>query len=275
MDETEIKIQLRRRQRLERSGVYPILSEEAALQFLEDVGLCGFSQHGEVEIPCFTDALADEVKDEAWGWKDSLPNTRRVYYGTIFRFNQRDSIRPGFLALPVLTACYALSPVLQFGGDRDLLPRWTGLSHEALRLADALERAGSLSTSAMRKATALDGKAHSTLFNKALIEAQRNFLIVRTGVTSTTRANYGYIWESFPRAYPRICADAEGLTAMDAASRILRQYVDTVVVTRVERAASVLALDLGLMQKAEGRLIEEGVLGRDEQGWLMMGQGIH
>jgi hypothetical protein len=273
MDEPEIKIQQMRQQRLERSGVYPIHSQEDALQFLEDVGICRFSQHGDVEIPCFADALADAVKDEAWGWKDSLPNTRRVYYGTIFQFHQRDGVRPGFLALRVLTACYALSPVMQFGGERELLPRWTGLSREALGLANVLERDGSLSTSALRLATGLHGKAHNPLFNKALIEAQKNFLIVRTGVTSTSRANYGYIWESFPRAYAQVCAEAEELQAVDAACRILHQYVDTAVVTVVDRAASVLALDLGLMQKAEERLIAQGVLCKDEQGRLMMGYG--
>ena len=270
MDVSQSPIQVLRHQRLARSGSYPIRSEEDGLLFLDDVGLCRFTHHGDVELPCFSDALAPEVKDEAWGWKDSLPNTRRVYYGTIFHFHARDSIRPGFLALRVLAACYALSAVMQFGGDRSLLPRWTGLSREALSLADALEDSGSLSTKELRKTTALNGKEHGTIFSKALIEAQRSFLIVRTGVTSTSRANYGYIWESFPRAYPRVVEQAEGLHEIDAAAAIIRQYVDTAVEASVERIATVLSLDLALLRRAADRLVEEGTLRRDEGGVLTL-----
>lgn len=270
MDEILTNYQAMRLKRLERTGAYPIRSQEDARSFLEDVGLCCFSHHGDVELPCFSDALASEVKEEAWGWKDSLPNTRQVYYGTIFRFHERDAVRPGFLALRILKACYALSPVMQFGGERAMLPRWTGLSREALSLADALERDGSLTTSALRIATRLDGKTHNTLFNRALIEAQRNFLVVRTGVTSATRANYGYIWESFPRAYAQIAAEAEQMADLDAASTILRQYVDTAIIAPVDRIASVLSLDPVLLCRAANHLVDQGGLAMDEQGRLTL-----
>jgi hypothetical protein len=263
------KVQAMRQQRLERSGAYPVQSEADALCFLDNVGICSFSHHGDVDLPCFSDALAEQVRDEAWGWKDSLPNTRKIYYGSLFRFLERDAIRPGFLALRVLTACYALAPVMQFGGDPSLLPRWTGLSREALGLVDTLEREGSLSTSALRQATGLNGKTHNTLFTKVLIEAQRNFLIVRTGVTSTSRANYGYIWEIFPRAYPAIVAEAEGLSELAAAERIVSQYVDTAVVATAERISSVFMLTLAVLRKAADQLVEKGALCQDDAGILV------
>lgn len=270
MDLPPPAIQQLRQQRLERSGFYPIHSEEDGLRFIEDVGFCRFSHHGEVDLPCFVDALAPEVKEEYWSWKDSLPNTRRVYYGSIFHFHATDAVRPGFLALRMLAACYALSAVVQFGGDRSQLPRWTGLSREALALADTLERDGALPTKELRKAASLDGKANATKFNKALIEAQRGFLIVRTGVTSTTRANYGYIWESFPRAFPLVAAQAESLTEIDAASAVLSQYIDTAVTATVERIAFVLTLDLPLLRSAADRLIQAGELTRDAEGSLCL-----
>ncbi len=268
MDEYETKLQTQRRQRIERSGAYPIHSQEEALAFLDNVALCRFTHHGEVELPCFIDALAEEVREEYWGWKDSLPNTRRVYYGTIFHFHKRDAVRPGFLALRVLTACYALSPVMQFGGERALLPRWTGLSREALNLAEALDQRGSLATSALRKTTGLAGKEHNNLFHKALTEAQGNFLIVRTGVTSTSRGNYGYIWESFPRAYPSVAAQAESMPENAAAEAILRAYVDIAVAVTPERVAEVLALDPSLLRRAGERLVEQGSLAQEAEGAL-------
>jgi hypothetical protein len=249
-----------RRLRLARSGAYPIHSQEEALAFLADVGFCRFSHHGECELPCFSDALAPEVAGELWGWKDALPNTRRVYYGTLFQFNPRDSVRPGFLSLPVLAALYSLSYICQFGGERDMLSRWAGISREAVSLADALERDGSLSTQALRAATGLRGKEHASLFHKALVEAQRQFLVVRTGVTSVTRANYGYVWDTFDRVYPAAVQEARALDELSAAAALVCQYVDVAVQVPVERIADVLSLDLKLLRKAADRLIVLGEL---------------
>ncbi len=249
-----------RRLRLARSGAYPIHSQEEALVFLDDVGFCRFSHLDQCELPCFSDALAPEVQDDLWGWKDALPNTRRVYYGALFQFSPRDSVRPGFLSLPVLAALYSLSYVCQFGGERDMLPRWVGVSREAVGLADALERAGPLSTADLRAETGLRGKEQAGLFHKALIEAQRQFLIVRTGVTSVTRANYGYVWSTFARAYPAVIHQAEALDDELAAAALVLQYVDTAVRVPLERIGNVLSLDLTLLRKAAGRLCAEGAL---------------
>lgn len=249
-----------RRIRLARSGAYPIHTQEEALVFLADVGFCRFTHHDQCELPCFADALAPEVRDELWGWKDALPNTRRVYYGTLYQFNPRDSVRPGFLSLPMLAALYSLAYISQFGGERDMLTRWAGVSREAVDLADVLERDGSLSTQSLRAATGLQGKDHAGLFHKALIEAQRQFLVVRTGVTSVTRANYGYVWDTFERVYPAVIQQAGALDEQAAAVALVRQYVDTAVRVPVERIADVLALDLKLLRQAADHLIAQGEL---------------
>ena len=264
MTDPSRNLPLLRRQRLERSGCFPAHTQEEALRLLDDIGFCRFSRHHACELPGFEDLLAEEVQGESWGWKDALPNTRRVYYGQVYRFELRDTIRPGFVALRMLAAWYALSPVFQFGGDKSMLPRWAGMSREALILAEALEREGSLSTKSLRRVTGLEGKEHETVFNKALIEAQRHFLIVRIGVTSTTRANYGYIWDSFEHAYPDISRQAEALDEQAAAATLLRQYVDTVVAIDSERVAFVLGLEEKLLRSAGERLVEEGVLTRVE-----------
>ena len=249
-----------RRRRLERTGVYPIHTQEEALAFLDDIGFCRFSYHADCELPSFSGALAAEVSGELWAWKDALPNTRRVYYGALFRFSAGDSVRPGFLSLTVLAALYSLSNVCQFGGGRDLLPRWAGVSREAVGLADALEHAGPLSTAGLRAAAGLQGKEHAALFHKALIEAQRQFLIVRTGVTSVTRANYGYVWSSFASAYPDVIRQAEALDDLAAAAALVDQYVDAAVQVSLERIAFVLSLNLRLLRRAAAQLAADGRL---------------
>ncbi len=137
---------------------------------------------------------------------------------------------------------------------------WAGVSREAVGLADALERDGSLSTQSLRTATGLRGKEHAGLFHKALIEAQRQFLVVRAGVTSVTRANYGYVRDTFKRVYPAVIRQAEALDEQAAAAALVRQYVDTAVRVPVERIAGVLELDLKLLCQAVDRLIAQGEL---------------
>jgi len=155
---------------------------------------------------------------------------------------------------------------MQFGGEADQLPRWTGLSREALGLLQMLEKSGSLSTGQLRKATGLNGKEHDTRFHKALIEAQSNFLLVRTGVTSTTRGNYGYVWETFARAYPGIVSQAEALSEVQAAERLVSRYIDTALEATLERIAFVLSLDVKLLRSAASRLVEKGRLAYGEGG---------
>lgn len=244
-----------------------IHSLEEARAFIDRAGFVPFSHFPECELASFSEALAPEVQDELWGWKDSLPGTRAVYYGHIFRPPDW-ATRPGFVSLPLLADLYSLAPISQFGGDRTLLPRWAHLSREAESITNALEESGALPTRELRKITHLDGKANATRFERALIEAQQHFLIVKIGVTSTTRANYGYVWELFERVFPAVIEQANAIEPRDAAERIVRAYVANALVIAPQRIAAALGLDDKLIVETAHRLVQEGVL-KEQEGNLV------
>jgi hypothetical protein len=214
------------------------------LDLINEVGFLLFSHIPGVELPGMGQALAPEVQDELWGWKDALSNTRQVYYGALFHPNPKWEARPGFVSLPMLAALYALAPISQLGGDRSLLPRWGHLSIEAQAITTALERDGALPTRELRSITGMEGKANATRFERALIEAQAHFLAVKIGVTSTTRGNYGYVWDLFERIYPAIITRAETFTELQAFRAILEKYSATAPGVTPERVAEMLNIKL-------------------------------
>jgi hypothetical protein len=215
-------------------------SPDDLLDLINEAGFLLFSYIPDVELPSMGRALSPEVQDELWGWKDALPNTRRVYYGALFHPKPRWEARPGFVSLPMLTALYALAPISQLGGDRSLLPRWGHLSIEAQAITTALEHDGALPSRELRSVTQMAGKANATRFERALIEAQSHFLVVKIGVTSTTRGNYGYVWDLFERIYPTIITQAESLTEKEAACMIWQKYSTTAPGVTPARVAEML-----------------------------------
>lgn len=242
-------------------------SLEEARAFIDRAGLVPFSAFPECELPSFSEALAPEVQDELWGWKDALPGTRTMYYGHIFRPHGW-AARPGFVSLPLLADMYSLAPITQFGGDRTMLPRWAHLSREAEAITDALEDSGALPTRELRKMTQLNGKGNATRFEHALIEAQQHFLIVKIGVTSTTRGNYGYVWEKFERVFPAVIEQANAIQPEDAAARIIRTYAANALEIPPQRIAAALGLEEKLIIEAGRRLVEDGIL-LEENGSLV------
>jgi hypothetical protein len=213
------------------------------LGLINEAGFLLFSHIPGVELPSMGRALSPEVQDELWGWKDALPNTRQVYYGALFHPNPKWEARPGFASLPMLAALYALAPISQLGGDRSLLPRWGHLSIEAQTITRALERDGALPTRELRSVTEMAGKANATRFERALIEAQSHFLIVKIGVTSITRGNYGYVWDLFERVYPNTIKQAETLTEQQAVNGIWEKYSATAPGVPPKRMAEMLHLN--------------------------------
>lgn len=261
MSQFLINIQQRRAQRFTPASPQAgIRTPEDALRFIDQVGFCLFSDIPDVELPSLARAVCHDPQPDTWGWKDSLPAARQVYYGAIFHPVPRWAARPGFISLRMLAPIYSLAPILQFGGDREMLRRYLHVSQEAIAIAEALDAAGSLSTGELRASTGLAGKANASRFSKGLAQAQEHFLVTKIGVTSVTRANYGYIWNTFERVFPEVAGQAEALAETDAAEAILRQYVQTALAVPLERVGEVLAISPRILQPAAAHLIEKGVV---------------
>ena len=236
-----------------------VRTPEEALEFFNEAGFCLFSHIPGMELPCLSNAVRQDEPVDTWEWKDSIPASREVYYGAIY-YPAGWAARPGFVSLAMLAPLYSLAPILQFGGDRQTLRRYVKIGQEAIRITDALEREGPLSTGELRASTGLTGKINASKFSRALAEAQTHFLITKIGVTSTTRANYGYIWNTFERVFPQPAQQAETLTEIDATAAIIHQYVRTAVAVPLARIAEMLSLDPRSLALAARQLVEQGDL---------------
>jgi hypothetical protein len=89
-----------------------------------------------------------------------------VYYGSLFHPLSRGSARLGFVSLRMLAALYALAPIFQFDGDREVMQRWMKISPDAIAIAGAVEVASSLSTGDLRESTGLTGYVNESRFSK-------------------------------------------------------------------------------------------------------------
>jgi hypothetical protein len=260
-------IQERRAQHFRPGPPEGIQTPEEALQFINSMGFCLFSYIPEFELPSLARAVCQDPQPDTWGWKDSLPAARLVYYGAFFHPAPRWAARPGFISLSMLAPLYSLAPILQFGGDREMLRKYMRLSPEAVAISEALETAGSLSTGELRASTGLTGKANASRFSRALAEAQEQFLITKIGVTSVSRANYGYIWNTFERVFPEAARQAEELPETDAAAAIILQYARTALAVPLARIGEVLSINPRALQPAANRLLEQNVLRQvDDEG---------
>lgn len=255
MSEFLQSVETRRKQLFLSLPGFAYQTPEDALRYINAAGFCLFSHIEGFELPSYSRAAGPGA--DVWGWKDSLPAARQVFYGAIFHTAGRGEARPGFASLDLLAPLYSLSPVMQLGGDSSLLPRFAGVSREAVAIAAALQSQGSLSTGDLREATEMAGKANGARFSRALAEAQAQFLVSKVGVTSITRANYGYIWNTFERVFPETVQAAQELNELDAGVAILRQYLRMAIAVPLARISQVLAVNERFLRSAAAHLLEQ------------------
>jgi hypothetical protein len=230
---------------------------EEALQFINDVGFCLFCGHRHIELPNLCDATAGDAATREglnWRWKDELASQRLVFYSKPFRG------KPGFVALDVLPALYAVSPVAEYGGDHQELA-WHGkLSAEARQIATSVLEQGPITTRSLRQMSGLAAQKNAYRFARGLAEAQAKLLIAMTSTTSTSRAGYSYIWESFQQAWPQAVEAGEVLSRIDATGQLIMRYIRTVAAATADSVTHTLALERWLVDESMPLLVKKGTL---------------
>jgi hypothetical protein len=263
MDNFSLVLHAFRQERFRQTDARRVHTIDEALGFINDMGFCLFCRHPPLELPNLRDATAgDSGASEGlnWQWKDELATAQRVYYGRPFHR------KPGFVALPLLAPLYGVSAVADFGGDYHELALTGTLSAEAVRIADTIQDQGSMSTRALRQQSGLSASQDKTRFARGLEEAQAGFLVAMVRTTSTSRAGYGYVWDSFERAWPDAAAAGERMRPPDAAAALLARYVDTVGATTLRMFARILDLDDRLVETAAAGLIAQGTVTQVTRG---------
>lgn len=241
-------------------------TEEEALDFLDDVGLCLLFSAKGIELPSLWGALCGEDRPlprhhndrelgMAWRWKDSLPVTGKILYGKFLRK------RPVFVSLHLAPSFYALSP--NYGElDEDYLSDYLDgrLSVEAKLVYEVLLEQGALPTSRLRREAGLGGRTNAARFERALAELQMDFRIAKVAISDANRWGYCYVYDLLPRHFPDVLGRARKISDLQARETILNRYLQTVVAATPSQVRSLFGWEMRVVERTASRLEAEGRL---------------
>ena len=200
-----------------------------AAQLVQLVDTVGFAfaftlRTGDAPIPACFDHLSTSSEDRKWGWmwgwKDELPEEKRLYYGKLL------VRKPTFVSMKMLPAFYATFGRAGDADDHLEDVRAGRLSEIARRVIDYLAQRGETQTKRMRAdlgITSPEGKAD---YAKAVEELQRLMYVARVKAVGEGREDYNYTYDLFVRRYPEIVKKAERITSNDAMTTLLRRLLE-------------------------------------------------
>ncbi len=263
---TKDSLQAARAERYRQRPHLQVRTEQQALDFLRDVGLCLLFSAKDVELPSLWGALCggdrpvpshhnDHELGLAWRWKDTLPIAGQVLYGKFLRK------RPVFISLDLAPHFYALSPNYgDLAGDylQDYLDG--RLSVEAKQVYEVLLEQGALPTSRLRLEAGLGGKANAGRFDRALAELQMDFRITKVAISDANRWGYCYVYDLLPRHFSQVVEAAETITGRQARETILLRYLETVVATTPHDVCKIFGWEPGDVERLVDRLAGESRL---------------
>lgn len=235
---TSSDIEAKRDIRYRRTPALRVTSEQAAREFVDDIGFCFLFGEKGIEIPTLWAAACgcrrpmpsshhDPDIGRVWTWKDVLPSRKEIYYGKLLRG------KPTLVSLELLPYFYALSP--NYGEPLDYLEQYEAglLSVQAKRVYEALMQEGALATSRLRQVAGLSGGGRAArLFDGAIAELQTQMHIVKVGVSDANRWGYAYVFDLFLRHFPSVPGVARAISTDQAMERLLLCYLGNVIVQR-------------------------------------------
>ena len=203
-----------------------------ALAFVQERGFVYFWPIKGTPLPSLWTAVAgdrpvadahDDPGHVTWCWKDDLLDKRRWYYAKVLRG------KVTIIALEVAPCFYALSE--NYGEpEQDYLQQYQDglLTHEAKTIYEALLREGPLDTVNLRRVIHMTSKASDVPFEMGLVELQRDFKILPTGIAPTGAWRYSFVYDLVHRYYPDLPEAARRITRRTARERLAALYFDSV-----------------------------------------------
>jgi hypothetical protein len=257
-------LQAARTERYRQRAHLRVQTQDEALRFLNEVGLCLLFSARDIELPSLWGALCggdrpvprhhdDRELGLAWRWKDTLPAARAVLYGKYLRK------KPVFISLDLAPFFYALSP--NYGDpQQDYLEDYRDgrLSVEAKQVYEVLLEKGALPTSRIRLDAGLGGKSNATRFDRALAELQMSFRIAKVAISDANRWSYCYVYDLLPRHFPGVVEKAREIPGWLARETILLRYLQTVVAATPRQVSRVFGWEQRDVDRLADRLAAEG-----------------
>ncbi len=259
----------RREARYRRRMNLRVKTPDEAVRWIGDVGFAFLFPIQGVEMPSLWDAIAGRVKEvsgehhgyeieRTWGWKDSLMDKRRWYYGKLVR------AKATIVALDFLPYFYALTE--NFGDyAHDYLEAYRDglLSAEAKTIYEVLLDRGPLDTVRLRKEAHMAADASKTRFERALRELQTDLKVLPVGIAEAGAWRYAFVYEVLPRWLPDVPRAAQSISRADARRAILLRYMQNVVFSELPVAARVFGWSRADAQKTAETLAADGAIRLD------------
>jgi hypothetical protein len=244
-----------------------VKTKEEAIAHVDDRGYVMFWPIKGIEMPSLWVAVAgdrpvgdahDDPGHVTWGWKDSLLDARRWYYGKILRR------KATIISLDVVPAFYALSE--NYGSpEEDYLYQYQDgtMTAEAKTIYEALLREGPLNSVALRRAVSMTESTSSYRFNRGLEALQADFKVLPIGVAQAGAWDYAFIYECVHRYYPEVLERARAIKISEAQRTLLRLYLRSVGAVKFEEIVKVFWWSKSDVEIALTSLVDEGTAIRD------------
>jgi len=193
-------------------------------QLVELVNALGFAfaftlRTGDAPIPACFDHLSTSDTNRKWtwmwGWKDELPEEKRLYYGVLL------ARKPTFVSLKLLPTFYATFGRAGEPDDHMDDVRAGRLSDVARRIIEYLAQNGETQTKRMRAELGITSKEGRATYAKAIDEVQRLMYVARVRAVGEFREDYNYTYDLFLHRYPETVKAAECQTSADATAALV------------------------------------------------------
>jgi DNA-binding Lrp family transcriptional regulator len=193
------------------------------------IDACGFAfaftlRSGDAAIPACFDHLSTTDTDRKWGWmwgwKDELPEEKKLYYGVLL------ARKPTFVSMKLLPTFYATFGRAGEADDHDADVRAGRLSDIARRIIEYLAQNGETQTKRMRAELGITSKEGRATYAKAIDDVQRLMYVARVRAVGEFREDYNYTYDLFVRRYPETVRAAERLNSADATATLLARTLE-------------------------------------------------
>lgn len=206
--------------------VHRVRNAEQLVTMVDAFGFCFAFTHrtGDAPIPACFDHLSTNSDDRKWGWmwgwKDELPEAKRLYYGKLL------VRKPTFVSMKMLPTFYATFGRAGEADDHLEDVRAGRLSDIARRVIDYLTQRGETQTKRMRADLGITSQEGKADYAKAVEELQRLMYVARVKAVGEGREDYNYTYDLFVRRYPETVKSAERISSSDAMTMLLRRLLE-------------------------------------------------
>jgi hypothetical protein len=206
--------------------VHRVRNADQLVTMVDAFGFCfAFTlRTGDAPIPACFDHLSTSSEDRKWGWmwgwKDELPEEKRLYYGKLL------VRKPTFVSMNMLPTFYATFGRAGEADDHLEDVRAGRLSDIARRVIDYLAQRGETQTKRMRADLGITSQEGKSDYAKAVEELQRLMYVARVKAVGEGREDYNYTYDLFVRRYPETVKSAELISSNDAMTTLLRRLLE-------------------------------------------------